>query len=70
MLSELLPHLWAGILVLAPLLCANAVVLESALSSGAGVQPPTPSLTLQTRGGLDLPPIVALTIYLRSSWCW
>jgi peptide/nickel transport system permease protein len=44
MLAELLPHLWTGILVLAPLLFANAVVLESALSFlGAGVQPPDPS---------------------------
>jgi peptide/nickel transport system permease protein len=44
MVAELLPHLWTGIFVLVPLLFANAVVLESALSFlGAGMQPPEPS---------------------------
>jgi peptide/nickel transport system permease protein len=54
MLSELLPHLWTGILVLAPLLFANAVVLESALSFlGAGVQPPNPSFGTLIRDGIS-----------------
>ena len=44
MFSELLPHLWTTVLVLTPLLFANAVVLESALSFlGAGVPAPEPS---------------------------
>ena len=43
MSSELLPHLWTTVLVLTPLLFANAVVLESALSFlGAGVPHPSP----------------------------
>jgi peptide/nickel transport system permease protein len=76
MLSELLPHLWAGILVLAPLLFANAVVLESALSFlGAGVQPPTPSFGTLIEEGLGdvvlaphllLAPCVALVLVVLS----
>jgi peptide/nickel transport system permease protein len=72
MLSELLPHLWSAILVLAPLLFANAVVLESALSFlGAGVQPPHPSFGTLIADGVDafalsphllLAPCVALTL--------
>jgi peptide/nickel transport system permease protein len=54
MLSELLPHLWTTVLVLAPLLFANAVVLESALSFlGAGVPPPEPSFGVLIHAGLD-----------------
>jgi peptide/nickel transport system permease protein len=54
MLSEMLPHLWTTILVLAPLLFANAVVLESALSFlGAGVQPPEPSFGTLIKAGLN-----------------
>lgn len=54
MFSEMLPHLWTTILVLAPLLFANAVVLESALSFlGAGVQPPEPSFGTLIKGGLN-----------------
>ncbi len=54
MLSEMLPHLWATILVLAPILFANAVVLESALSFlGAGVQSPEPSFGTLIAGGVD-----------------
>jgi peptide/nickel transport system permease protein len=54
MLSELLPHLWSAILVLTPLLFANAVVLESALSFlGAGVQPPQPSFGTLIAGGVE-----------------
>jgi peptide/nickel transport system permease protein len=54
MLSELLPHLWPSILVLVPLLFANAVVLETALSFlGAGVPSPEPSFGVLIRAGLD-----------------
>ena len=54
MASELLPHLWPSILVLVPLLFANAVVLESALSFlGAGVPAPEPSFGVLIRAGLD-----------------
>ena len=42
MLSELLPHLWATIIVVSTLLFVNAVVLEAALSFlGAGVTRPS-----------------------------
>jgi peptide/nickel transport system permease protein len=76
MLSELLPHLWTGILVLAPLMFANAVVLESALSFlGAGVQAPHPSFGTLIADGVDnvalaphllLAPCVALTLVVLS----
>jgi peptide/nickel transport system permease protein len=80
MLSELLPHLWTGILVLVPLLFANAVVLESALSFlGAGVQPPKPSLGTLIDDGIGeialsphllLAPCVALTLVVLSLGCF
>jgi peptide/nickel transport system permease protein len=76
MLSELLPHLWTTILVLAPLLFANAVVLESALSFlGAGVQPPEPSFGTLIGAGINevalsphllLAPSVALVLVVLS----
>ncbi len=54
MFSEMLPHLLATILVLAPILFANAVVLESALSFlGGGVQPPQPSFGTLISAGID-----------------
>jgi peptide/nickel transport system permease protein len=72
MFSELLPHLWTTIGVLAALLVANAVVLESALSFlGAGVQPPEPSLgtliaaginTVRVSSHLLIVPSIALTL--------
>lgn len=44
MLSEILPNVTSTLLVFFPLLVANAILLESALSFlGAGVQPPDPS---------------------------
>ena len=44
MFSELLPNLMSTVLVFFPILVANAVLLEAALSFlGAGVQPPNPS---------------------------
>lgn len=53
MVSELLPHLWGTILVLAPLLFANAIVLESALSFlGAGVPAPEPSFGVLISAGI------------------
>jgi peptide/nickel transport system permease protein len=53
MLSELLPHLWTTVLVLTPLMFANAIVLESALSFlGAGVAAPEPSFGVLISQGL------------------
>lgn len=76
MRTELLPHLSTTILALAPLMFANAVVLESALSFlGAGVQAPAPSFGTLIRAGLDnvvlsphllLAPSVALTLLVLS----
>jgi peptide/nickel transport system permease protein len=44
MFSELLPNLASTIIVFIPLILANAILLEAALSYlGAGVQPPNPS---------------------------
>ena len=44
MLSEILPNVASTLLVFFPLLVANAILLEAALSFlGAGVQPPDPS---------------------------
>jgi len=44
MFSEILPNITSTILVFFPLLVANAILLEAALSFlGAGVQPPEPS---------------------------
>jgi peptide/nickel transport system permease protein len=45
MTSELVPHLWSTLFVLAAILMVNAVALEVALSFlGAGISPPAPSL--------------------------
>ncbi|HEY1273541.1 MAG TPA: ABC transporter permease [Thermoleophilaceae bacterium] len=53
MVSELLPHLWTTVLVLTPLMFANAIVLESALSFlGAGVAAPEPSFGVLISQGL------------------
>jgi peptide/nickel transport system permease protein len=44
MLTEILPNLASTIIVFIPLILANAILLEAALSYlGAGVQPPNPS---------------------------
>ncbi len=44
MLSEILPNLTSTIIVFVPLILANAILLEAALSYlGAGIQPPNPS---------------------------
>jgi peptide/nickel transport system permease protein len=76
MRSELLPHLLTTTLVLAPLLFANAVVLESALSFlGAGVPAPEPSFGVLIEDGIDntifsphllLAPCVALVLVVLS----
>ena len=44
MFTEILPNLASTMIVFFPLLIANAILLEAALSFlGAGVQPPNPS---------------------------
>ncbi|MDP2710479.1 MAG: ABC transporter permease [Solirubrobacteraceae bacterium] len=55
MLGELLPNLASTILVFFPLLVANAILLEAALSFlGAGVQPPEPSWGTMLADGVAL----------------
>jgi peptide/nickel transport system permease protein len=55
MFSELLPNLASTILVFFPLLVANAILLEAALSFlGAGVQPPEPSWGTMLSNGVEL----------------
>ncbi|HEV2075212.1 MAG TPA: ABC transporter permease [Thermoleophilaceae bacterium] len=54
MASELLPNLYSTLLTLAPLLLANAILLEAALSFlGAGVQPPSPSWGTMLADGVE-----------------
>jgi len=55
MLGELLPNLASTILVFVPLLVANAILLEGALSFlGAGVRPPDPSWGTMIGDGVAL----------------
>ena len=55
MLRELLPNLASTILVFVPILMANAILLEAALSFlGAGVRPPNPSWGVMIADGLRL----------------
>jgi peptide/nickel transport system permease protein len=55
MFGELLPNLASTILVFFPLLVANAILLEAALSFlGAGVQPPEPSWGTMLSDGVEL----------------
>ncbi len=55
MFSELLPNLASTILVFFPVLVANAILLEAALSFlGAGVQPPKPSWGTMLADGIKL----------------
>ncbi len=55
MFGELLPNLASTILVFVPILTANAILLEAALSFlGAGVQPPNPSWGTMISDGIDL----------------
>lgn len=54
MFSELLPNLASTLLVFFPLIVANAILLEAALSFlGAGVQPPEPSWGVMISEGVD-----------------
>ena len=74
--SELMPHLWATLLVLSTLLLVHAVSLEVALSFlGAGIDPPNPSLGTLIDAGLNdvvlsphllLAPSVALVVIVLS----
>ncbi len=57
MTSELLPNLASTIVVFLPLMIANAILLEAALSYlGAGVQPPNPSWGTMISDGIRLIP--------------
>jgi peptide/nickel transport system permease protein len=54
MFSEILPNLSSTIIVFAPLMVANAILLEAGLSYlGAGVQAPTPSWGTMISVGVD-----------------
>ena len=54
MLSEILPNLSSTIVVFLPLILANAILLEAALSYlGAGIQPPNPSWGTMISDGLQ-----------------
>lgn len=54
MLSELLPNLASTVIVFLPLIVANAILLEAALSFlGVGVLPPDPSWGNMIDAGLD-----------------
>jgi peptide/nickel transport system permease protein len=57
MLSEILPNVASTIVVFIPLMVANAILLEAALSFlGAGVQPPNPSWGTMISDGIRLIP--------------
>jgi peptide/nickel transport system permease protein len=74
--SELMPHLWASLLVLSTLLFVHAITLEVALSFlGAGIDPPAASLGTLIDAGLNkvvrsphllLAPSVALVLIVLS----
>jgi peptide/nickel transport system permease protein len=74
--SELMPHLWASLLLLSTLLFVHAITLEVALSFlGAGIDPPAASLGTLIDAGLDkvvrsphllLAPSVALVLIVLS----
>jgi peptide/nickel transport system permease protein len=54
MFGELLPNIASTLLVFFPLIVANAILLEAALSFlGAGVQPPSPSWGTMIASGLS-----------------
>ena len=55
--QEILPNLASTIIVFAPLIVANAILLEAGLSYlGAGVQPPNPSWGTMISDGIELLP--------------
>ncbi len=54
MFSEILPNLSSTVVVFFPLIVANAILLEAALSFlGAGVKPPDPSWGNMIDAGVD-----------------
>jgi peptide/nickel transport system permease protein len=57
MFSEILPNLASTIIVFVPLILANAILLEAALTYlGAGVQPPNPSWGTMISDGINTIP--------------
>ncbi len=63
MLTEILPNLASTIIVLLPLILANAILLEAALSYlGAGVQPPNPSWGTMISDGVNSIPAAFHTV--------
>ena len=64
MATEILPNLASTIIVFIPLMLANAILLEAALSYlGAGVQPPNPSWgTMISDGIRDIPAAIHLVL--------
>jgi len=64
MVSEILPNLASTIIVFIPLILANAILLEAALSYlGAGVQPPNPSWGTMISDGInDIPAAIHLVL--------
>jgi peptide/nickel transport system permease protein len=57
LVSEILPNVTSTIIVFAPLILANAILLEAGLSYlGAGIQPPNPSWGTMIGDGIDLLP--------------
>ena len=57
MLREILPNIASSVIVFIPLMLANAILLEAALSYlGAGIQPPNPSWGNLIGDGLSLIP--------------
>ena len=57
MFREILPNIASSIIVFIPLMIANAILLEAALSFlGAGVQPPNPSWGTMIGEGIRLIP--------------
>ncbi len=55
MLSEILPNVSSTIVIFVPLMIANSILLEAALSFlGAGVQPPNPSWGTMISDGVQL----------------
>jgi peptide/nickel transport system permease protein len=57
MIREILPNIASSVIVFIPLMLANAILLEAALSYlGAGVQPPNPSWGNMIGDGLSLIP--------------
>ncbi|HWK26964.1 MAG TPA: ABC transporter permease [Solirubrobacter sp.] len=57
LVSEVLPNVASTLIVFAPLMVANAILLEAGLSYlGAGVQPPSPSWGTMIGDGINLLP--------------